>query len=123
MHLRQVVGVVSDYDLLSLEGIAEKATSGTDMFPELSMEWNTFRTVQRLISKNAGKTCVVTFTHSQCFCHMEMPSRCIMALRGSCTLVHWFSQSSVSPVAHWHTLHRCTATDTTFVFSKTVWLM
>lgn len=52
----KVVGVVSDYDLLSLEGIADKAQEGTDMFPELSMEWNTFRAVQRLISKNAGKT-------------------------------------------------------------------
>lgn len=51
-----VVGVVSDYDLLSLEGIADKAQEGTGMFPELSMEWNTFRTVQRLITKNAGKT-------------------------------------------------------------------
>lgn len=52
----KVVGVVSDYDLLSLEGIAEKAQLGTHMFPELDMEWNTFRSVQRLISKNAGKT-------------------------------------------------------------------
>lgn len=51
-----VVGVVSDYDLLSLEGIAEQAQEGTGIFPELSMEWNTFRAVQRLISKNSGKT-------------------------------------------------------------------
>jgi CBS domain-containing protein len=51
-----VVGVVSDYDLLSLEGIAEQAREGTGIFPELSMEWNTFRAVQRLISKNSGKT-------------------------------------------------------------------
>lgn len=53
-----VVGVVSDYDLLSLEGIAESAapTVGNNIFPELSMEWNAFRQVQRLISKNAGKT-------------------------------------------------------------------
>lgn len=53
-----VVGVVSDYDLLSLEGIAESAAPnmGSSIFPELSMEWNTFRQVQRLISKNAGKT-------------------------------------------------------------------
>lgn len=51
-----VVGVVSDYDLLSLEGITEVAQESTGMFPELSMEWNTFRAVQRLITKNAGKT-------------------------------------------------------------------
>mmetsp|Transcript_17158 Transcript_17158/g.51336 ORF Transcript_17158/g.51336 Transcript_17158/m.51336 type:complete len:237 (-) Transcript_17158:1211-1921(-) len=51
-----VVGVVSDYDLLSLEGIAEPALMGTGIFPELSMEWSTFRDVQRLMSKNAGKT-------------------------------------------------------------------
>lgn len=51
-----VVGVVSDYDLLSLEGIAEPSLLGTGIFPELSMEWSTFKDVQRLMSKNSGKT-------------------------------------------------------------------
>lgn len=31
---------------------------GTGIFPELSMEWSTFKDVQRLMSKNSGKTWV-----------------------------------------------------------------
>lgn len=49
-----VVGVVSDYDLLSLDDIIGKEED-TGFFPDVNTEWNTFAEVQRRIMKNAGK--------------------------------------------------------------------
>lgn len=51
----KVVGVVSDFDLLALEGISQKDRSA-GLFPEATADWDTFFEVQRLITKNAGKT-------------------------------------------------------------------
>ena len=50
----KVVGVVSDFDLLALEGISQKDRSA-GLFPEASADWDTFFEVQKLITKNAGK--------------------------------------------------------------------
>ncbi|KAK9807863.1 hypothetical protein WJX72_011576 [[Myrmecia] bisecta] len=50
----RVIGVVSDYDLLSLDGISGKMQK-TGMFPDTSMEWKAFHEVQKLVVKNAGK--------------------------------------------------------------------
>lgn len=52
----RVVGVVSDYDMLALEGIAEAQDAGTGMFPEVELSWATFNQVHRIIDKTAGKT-------------------------------------------------------------------
>lgn len=49
-----VVGVVSDFDFLALDGIsvAEKAKG---LFPEAGTDWNSFFEVQKLLEKNAGQ--------------------------------------------------------------------
>ena len=48
------VGVVSDFDLLSLDHISgERQTSG--MFPDISTDWPAFAEVQKLIEKNHGR--------------------------------------------------------------------
>lgn len=49
-----VVGVVSDFDLLALEGVKEADRRG-GLFPECGTEWSSFFEVQQLIIKNAGK--------------------------------------------------------------------
>lgn len=52
----RVVGVVSDYDMLALEGVADAQETGTGMFPEVELSWATFNNVHRIIEKTAGKT-------------------------------------------------------------------
>lgn len=50
----KVVGVVSDYDMLTLDNVSgpmEKA----GIFPTASMDWEAFHEVQKLILKNTGK--------------------------------------------------------------------
>jgi CBS domain-containing protein len=49
-----VIGVVSDFDLLALEGIGESDRSS--LFPTAATDWETFFEIQKLISKNAGKS-------------------------------------------------------------------
>ncbi|KAK9863034.1 hypothetical protein WJX84_006961 [Apatococcus fuscideae] len=49
-----VVGVVSDYDLLSLDQISGKMQQ-TGMFPDTNTEWQAFKEVQKLVVKNAGR--------------------------------------------------------------------
>lgn len=50
----RVVGVVSDFDLLSLEGVQGKMEEA-GMFPDNNTNWQAFFEVQKLILKNAGK--------------------------------------------------------------------
>ncbi|KAK9799726.1 hypothetical protein WJX73_004729 [Symbiochloris irregularis] len=50
----QVVGVVSDFDMLSLDGISGKMRA-TGMFPDTHTEWSAFFEVQKLLVKNQGK--------------------------------------------------------------------
>lgn len=50
----RVVGVVSDFDLLSLEGVQGKMEEA-GMFPDTNTNWQAFFEVQKLILKNAGK--------------------------------------------------------------------
>jgi CBS domain-containing protein len=48
-----VVGVVSDFDLLALEGIsAQEKAKG--FFPDADTDWNSFFEIQKLVAKNAG---------------------------------------------------------------------
>ena len=49
-----VVGVVSDFDLLALEGLTAQDKTG-GLFPETTTEWSSFFEVQKLLIKNAGK--------------------------------------------------------------------
>ena len=50
-----VVGVVSDFDLLALEGVTteEKARG---FFPKADADWNSFFEVQKFVEKNKGRT-------------------------------------------------------------------
>ena len=50
-----VVGVVSDFDLLALEGVSPKEKA-KGFFPEADSDWNSFYEVQKLVAKNAGKS-------------------------------------------------------------------
>ncbi|CAJ1942859.1 unnamed protein product [Sphenostylis stenocarpa] len=50
-----LVGVVSDYDLLALDSISGPARDDNNMFPEVDRTWRTFNEVQELLSKTNGK--------------------------------------------------------------------
>lgn len=52
-----LVGVVSDYDLLALDSMSgnELADTNTNMFPDVDSTWKTFHEIQRLLSKTNGK--------------------------------------------------------------------
>ncbi|KAK7331040.1 hypothetical protein VNO77_25249 [Canavalia gladiata] len=50
-----LVGVVSDYDLLALDSISGPAPNDNSMFPEVDRTWQTFNEVQKLLSKTKGK--------------------------------------------------------------------
>ncbi len=50
-----VVGIVSDFDLLALEGVSEEEKRG-GLFPEAGDDWSSFFTVQKYVEKNKGKT-------------------------------------------------------------------
>jgi CBS domain-containing protein len=49
------VGVVSDFDLLALEGVSAKEKA-RGFFPEADTAWDSFFEVQKLVEKNEGKT-------------------------------------------------------------------
>ncbi|KAL6639705.1 hypothetical protein ACP70R_022527 [Stipagrostis hirtigluma subsp. patula] len=52
-----LVGVVSDYDLLALDSMSGMRLddTNTSMFPEVDSNWKSFREIQRLLSKTNGK--------------------------------------------------------------------
>lgn len=50
-----VVGIISDFDLLALEGVSEEEKRG-GLFPEAGDDWSSFFTVQKYVEKNKGKT-------------------------------------------------------------------
>ncbi|CAN6984906.1 unnamed protein product [Brassica rapa subsp. trilocularis] len=52
-----LVGVVSDYDLLALDSISGSRSSqnDTNMFPNVDRSWKTFNELQKLISKTHGQ--------------------------------------------------------------------
>lgn len=51
-----LVGVVSDYDLLALDSISGRSSQNdTNMFPNVDSSWKTFNELQKLISKTHGK--------------------------------------------------------------------
>eukprot|EP00884_Botryococcus_braunii_P015746 jgi/Botrbrau1/2855/Bobra.0036s0004.2 len=49
-----VVGVVSDFDLLSLDTISGKMQT-LGIFPNITTDWGTFHEVQKLLVKNEGR--------------------------------------------------------------------
>uniref|UniRef100_A0A804NQ45 CBS domain-containing protein n=2 Tax=Zea mays TaxID=4577 RepID=A0A804NQ45_MAIZE len=50
-----LVGVVSDYDLLALDTISGAGPAEADIFPEVDSTWKTFHEIQKLLSKTNGK--------------------------------------------------------------------
>ncbi|XP_009768211.1 CBS domain-containing protein CBSX1, chloroplastic [Nicotiana tabacum] len=50
-----LVGVVSDYDLLALDSISGTSQADTNLFPDVDSTWTTFNEVQKLLSKTNGK--------------------------------------------------------------------
>lgn len=50
-----LVGVVSDYDLLALDSISGNGHAEADIFPAVDSTWKTFREIQKLLSKTNGK--------------------------------------------------------------------
>ncbi|ESQ53726.1 hypothetical protein EUTSA_v10026144mg [Eutrema salsugineum] len=50
-----LVGVVSDYDLLALDSISGRSQTDANMFPNVDSTWKTFNELQKLISKTHGK--------------------------------------------------------------------
>ncbi|XP_076881098.1 CBS domain-containing protein CBSX1, chloroplastic-like [Bidens hawaiensis] len=50
-----LVGVVSDYDLLALDSISGGSHSDTVLFPDVDSSWKTFNEIQKLLGKTDGK--------------------------------------------------------------------
>ncbi|PPD93297.1 hypothetical protein GOBAR_DD09781 [Gossypium barbadense] len=50
-----LVGVVSDYDLLALDSISGSSQNDTTLFPNVDSSWKTFNEIQKLMNKNNGK--------------------------------------------------------------------
>lgn len=50
-----LVGVVSDYDLLALDSISGGNQADMNLFPDVDSSWKTFNEIQRLLGKNDGK--------------------------------------------------------------------
>nr|CAB3452940.1 unnamed protein product [Digitaria exilis] len=61
-----LVGVVSDYDLLALDSMSGNGLTDTNtsMFPDVDSTWKTFREIQRLLSKTNGKVIADVMTSS-----------------------------------------------------------
>ncbi|XP_021714343.1 CBS domain-containing protein CBSX1, chloroplastic-like [Chenopodium quinoa] len=51
----ELVGVVSDYDLLALDSISGTGVAEASMFPEVDSTWKVFNELQSLLSKTNGK--------------------------------------------------------------------
>ncbi|KAI9128135.1 hypothetical protein K1719_001128 [Acacia pycnantha] len=50
-----LVGVVSDYDLLAIDLISGGSQCETSMFPDVDSSWKTFNEIQKLLEKTNGK--------------------------------------------------------------------
>ncbi|CAN1307473.1 CBS domain-containing protein CBSX2, chloroplastic, partial [Linum perenne] len=50
-----LVGVVSDYDLLALDTISGGNDNDSNLFPDVDSTWKTFNEIQKLVGKNHGK--------------------------------------------------------------------
>ncbi|MED6219974.1 CBS domain-containing protein cbsx2, chloroplastic [Stylosanthes scabra] len=50
-----LVGVVSDYDLLAIDSISGGPQSDANLFPDVDSSWKTFNEIQKLLSKTNGK--------------------------------------------------------------------
>ncbi|KAF8034705.1 hypothetical protein BT93_C0886 [Corymbia citriodora subsp. variegata] len=50
-----LVGVVSDYDLLALDSISGGCQGDANIFPDVDSSWKAFNRIQRLLIKTHGK--------------------------------------------------------------------
>ncbi|GAU19901.1 hypothetical protein TSUD_95060 [Trifolium subterraneum] len=62
-----LVGVVSDYDLLAIDTIS--GSSDASLFPDVDSSWKTFNEIQKLLSKTNGKVVGDLMTPSPLFVH------------------------------------------------------
>lgn len=62
-----LVGVVSDYDLLAIDTIS--GSSEASLFPDVDSSWKTFNEIQKLLSKTNGKVVGDLMTPSPLFVH------------------------------------------------------
>ncbi|KAL2906298.1 CBS domain-containing protein CBSX1 chloroplastic [Bienertia sinuspersici] len=51
----ELVGVVSDYDMLALDSISGTAQADNSMFPEVDSSWKVFNEIQILLNKTNGR--------------------------------------------------------------------
>ncbi|ESW25572.1 hypothetical protein PHAVU_003G047400 [Phaseolus vulgaris] len=50
-----LVGVVSDYDLLAIDSISGGSQTDANLFPNVDSTWKTFNEIQKLLSKTNGQ--------------------------------------------------------------------
>ncbi|KAL9265193.1 CBS domain-containing protein [Drosera capensis] len=50
-----LVGVVSDYDLIALDSISGSRSTKNSMFPEVDSSWKVFNEIQKLLNKTDGQ--------------------------------------------------------------------
>ncbi|KAK7348753.1 hypothetical protein VNO80_23408 [Phaseolus coccineus] len=50
-----LVGVVSDYDLLAIDSISGGSQTDANLFPNVDSTWKTFNDIQKLLSKTNGQ--------------------------------------------------------------------
>ncbi|XP_057419273.1 CBS domain-containing protein CBSX2, chloroplastic-like [Lotus japonicus] len=50
-----LVGVVSDYDLLAIDSISGGNQNDSNLFPDVNSSWKTFNEIQKLLSKTNGQ--------------------------------------------------------------------
>lgn len=62
-----LVGVVSDYDLLALDSISGGRQNDTNMFPEVDSSWKAFNEIQKLLNKTKGQVVGDVMTPSPLF--------------------------------------------------------
>ncbi|GAB2279644.1 CBS domain-containing protein cbsx1, chloroplastic [Dionaea muscipula] len=57
-----LVGVVSDYDLLALDSISGSRETDSSMFPDVDSTWKVFNEIQKLLSKTNGQVIAEVMT-------------------------------------------------------------
>lgn len=64
----ELVGVISDYDLLALDSISG-GQADISLFPDVNSSWNTFNEIQKLLGKAHGKVVGDLMTHTPLVVH------------------------------------------------------
>ena len=77
---------MSDFDMLSLDDVSGKARyeGGGGIFPDTNTDWSTFFEVQKLLTKNQGKTCA-----ARCTSRAGRPSAQLGPTHDACARAAW----------------------------------